>query len=121
MTDRLRTKQYGIRRAFALLFGLVIAEIANHTVGESDMFLHAIDDYIDIVAAVIALAVILLWWKRDSLPELKKTNNVLTALAVVVILATIFAITQESSDPEDFGNEIPTLIYGIFLLINRFI
>ena len=45
----------------------------------------------------------------------------MAVLAVLLILVTIFAITQEYNDPEDFGNEIPTLFFGIFMLINRFI
>lgn len=95
--------------------------ISNTAFSENDEFLHVIDDYVDIVLAIVAIILILVYWKKTSTKQLKMLNNMLAVLAVLLILITIFAFTQEIDDPEDFGNEIPTLFFGIFMLINRFI
>lgn len=115
------SKWLGRTRVFAFFWTFALVAIANTVAEERDIFLHVVDDYTDITLALIAIVVIALWWKKKTPAELKRTNNVLTALAVILILATIFAITQEIGDPADFGNEIPTLLFGIFMLINRFV
>ncbi len=120
-SDSATIKELGRRRVFAFFWGFVLVAISNTILEENDIFLHVVDDYADIVLAVIAIVVLAVWWKRNSMPELRRTNTILTVLAVGLILATIFAISQEYNDPADFGNEIPTLFFGIFMLINRFI
>ncbi len=75
----------------------------------------------DITLAVIAIIVLVVWWKRQSLSDLKRVNNIVTVLAVLLILATVFAFTHEIGDTEDLANDIPTLFFGIFMLINRFV
>lgn len=102
-------------------YALLLVAISDTAISESDTFLRAIDDYVAIILAVVALAVLFGWWKRQSLSDLRRGSNIVTVLAVLVLLATIFAITQEIGDPKDFGNEIPSVIFSIFLLINRFI
>jgi hypothetical protein len=119
--DQSLTKELGRRRVSIFFWALLFIAIANVVNEENDLVLHVADDYADLALAVVALGIIALWRKRKSLKDLKKLNNVLAVLAVIVILATIFAITQEYTDPTDFGNEIPTLLFGIFLLINRFV
>ncbi len=122
-------KQLGRARVFAFFWAFVIIAIGNVINEENDIFLHVVDDYTDIILAVIAIAVMLYWWRMNKSPQgLKMVNNVLTILAVGIALATIFAMTQEfcpagstTCDPSDFGNEIPTLFFSIFMLINRFV
>jgi peptidoglycan/LPS O-acetylase OafA/YrhL len=121
MPDKSRVKQLGRRRVFAFFWALLLIAIANTVNEEGDIFLHVVDDYADIILAVVALIVLVAWWKKSSIPDLKRVNNIMAVLAVLVIIATIYAITQEYTDPADFGNEIPTLLFGIFLLINRFV
>lgn len=119
--DSATIKQLGRRRVFGFFWVFVLFAIANTVTEENDIFLHVVDDYTDIVLAVVAIVVLLVWWKKASLPNLKRVNNILTVLAVLLILATIFAITQEMGDPTDFGNEIPTLFFGAFMIANRFL
>jgi heme A synthase len=108
-------------RVYAFFWTFVLVAIANVITEENDVFLHVVDDYTDITLAVVAIIIIAMWWKKRSPAELKRTNNVLAVLSVLLILATLFAITQEIGDPADFGNEIPTLLFGFWLLINRFV
>lgn len=120
MPDGATIKELGRRRVFAFFWVFVLVAIANTAIGESDKFLHVVDDYTDITLAIIAIVVLAMWWKRKSFKDLRRSNNILTVLSVILVLATIFAITQEMGDPEDFGNEIPTLLFAIFLIVNRF-
>ncbi len=130
VADKVWVKSLGRRRVFAFFWVFALVAISNTVVEENDIFLHVVDDYADIIFAVVAIIVLALWWKKDSMSQLKMTNNIMAVLAVALILATIFAITQElcpagstivTCDPADFGNEIPTLFFGIFMLINRFV
>ena len=114
-------KEHGRRRVFVFFWGFVIVAISGVITEEMDMTLHVADDYVDIIAAVIVLALYLMWRNKTALADLKKANNIATVFAVVLVLATIFAITQEIGDPTDFGNEIPTLFFGVFMLVNRFL
>ncbi len=121
MPDSATIRELGRRRVFAFFWVFVLVAIANTINEENDIFLHVIDDYADIALAIIAIVVLVMWWKRSSMKNLRMTNNTLTVLAVGLIIATVFAITQEMGDPTDFGNEIPTLFFGIFMLLNRFL
>lgn len=120
MPDKDTIRELGRRRVFAFFWVFTLFAIGNAVNEENDIFLHVADDYTDIILAVVAIVVLVLWWKRSSMKDLRMTNNILTVLAVLLIAATIFAITQEMGDPADFGNEIPTLFFGIFMIANRF-
>jgi hypothetical protein len=113
-------RQVGRSRVFMFFWAFAVVAIGNVIGEENDMLLHVIDDYVDIVLAVIAIVVLVRVWKKGT-AALKRANDVSAVLAVMLIAMTIFAITQEIGDPADFGNEIPTLLFGIFMLINRFV
>ncbi len=120
-TDKSLTRWLGRNRVFAFFWTFALIAILSTVQEENDIFLHVVDDYADIVIIVVAIALLAMWWKKKSPQQLKMTGNVMAVLAVLLILATVYAITQEYTDPMDFGNEIPTLLFGIFLLINRFV
>ena len=120
-SDGSLTKWLGRNRVFAFFWTFALIALLNTVQEENDIFLHVVDDYADIAIIVVAIVLLAMWWKKKSPQQLKMTGNVMAVLAVLLIVATIFAITQEYNDPADFGNEIPTLLFGIFLLINRFV
>ena len=115
------TKQVGRIRVFVFFWVFALAALSNTITEERDIFFHVLDDYTDITLAIIAIIVLAILWRRKSLQSLRTANNIATVLAVLLIAATIFAITQEIHDPADFGNEIPTLFFGIFMIANRFV
>lgn len=119
--DGATIKELGRRRVFAFFWVFTLVAIANTINEENDILLHVVDDYTDIVLAVVAIVVLLLWWKRASFKNLRRGNNILTVLAVLLIVATLYAVTQEMGDPTDFGNEIPTIFFGVFMILNRFL
>ena len=115
------TRQVGRARVFAFFWVFALVAILNVVTEENDIFLHVIDDYVDIALAVVAIAILAMLWRKKSTQSLRTANNIAAVLAVLLIAMTLFAITQEIGDPTDFGNEIPTLFFGIFMLANRFL
>ena len=120
-SDKSVIKELGRRRVFIFFWGFVIVAIANVIGEESDMFIHVLDDYLDIILAVVAIAIIVAMWRKQTAPQLRRVNNIASILAVLLVLVTIYAISVEIGDPADFGNEIPTLLFGITMLVNRFV
>lgn len=121
MPDRATIKELGRRRVFAFFWVFVLVAISNTITEENDIFLHVVDDYADITLAIVAVIILVAMWKKQSIKDLRKVNNIFTILAVLLIAAALFAISQEIGDPADFGNEIPTLFFGVFMLANRFV
>ncbi|QQG49067.1 MAG: hypothetical protein HY247_01785 [archaeon] len=123
MPDKEWLKEIGRRRVsgfFWVFFGVAISQTLST---ESDEFSHVLDNYIGIALVVVAVAVLLLWWKKTSTKDLKMVNNIMAVLAVILIITaivTLAGMTGETTS-EDLGDDYPTLFFGIFLLINRFV
>jgi cytochrome bd-type quinol oxidase subunit 2 len=109
------------RRAFIVLF-IVLIEIVGAFIGlEGDMFAHALDDYALLAISIVALLVIGAMWKKQSLAGLRKQHNILLALLIVALVFQIYGFIAESNDPTDLGNEFPSLTILVLMLINKFI
>lgn len=113
-------RELGVRRAslYVSIFGVVVLGLV--TLGESDKPLHLIDDLVLVAVAVVAIVLIGLGWKRQTLSELHRLNKVLTGLFAVAFVGQVFGIFVEFNDPKDFGNDIPSLILVVLVLANRF-
>jgi hypothetical protein len=114
-------KQLNRRHTYGFFFALFAVTFVEVIGSESDQFLHMLDDIIIVSASAIAIVVIVVMWKKHSLPQLKMTNNVLFALAIVFTLSAVFAVMVESGDPTDLGDDIPKLFISVALLLNRFV
>lgn len=121
MPDKDWLKQMGRRRVFGFFWVFFVLAIAQTLSEESDQFFHVLDNYVDIALAAVAIIALLVWWKKTSTKDLKMLNNLLTVLAVLLVLATLFAFSQEIGDSQDLADDIPTLFFGVFMLINRFV
>ncbi len=109
------------RRAFIVLF-IVLIEIVGAFIGlEGDMLAHALDDYAILAISVVALVVIGAMWKKQSLAGLRKQHNILLALLIVALVFQIYAFVAEANDPTDLGNEYPSLTILVLMVINKFI
>ena len=109
------------RRAFIVLF-IVLIEILGAFIGiENDMLAHSIDDYAILAISVIGLLVIVAMWKKQSLASLKKQHNILLALLIVAMAFQIYAFIAESNDPTDLGNEYPSLTILLLMIVNKFV
>jgi hypothetical protein len=123
MPDKEWLKQLGRRRVFGFFWVFFVVAIFQTVFTEGDSFIHAVDEYIDIVLALIAIVLLLVWWKKTSTGDLKMSNNVQAVLAVILLilaLVTLAGLTGETT-PEDLGDDYPTLFFVIFMLINRFV
>ncbi|MDA4124124.1 MAG: hypothetical protein OK438_01545 [Thaumarchaeota archaeon] len=122
-SDKDWQKQAGRRRVFGffwIFFGVAIVQTLS---SEGDTFIHVVDNYIDIALVVVAVIVLLAWWKKSSTKDLQMVNNILSVLAVILLvlaIVTLAGLTGETT-AEDLADDIPTLLFGIFMLINRFV
>jgi len=109
------------RRAFIVLF-IVLIEIVGAFIGlEGDTLAHSLDDYAILVISIVALLVIGTMWKKQSFAALRKQHNILLVLLIVAIIFQIYGFIAESSDPTDLGNEFPSMTILVLMLINKFI
>ena len=109
------------RRAFIVLF-IVLIEIVGAFVNlEGDMLAHSLDDYAILVISIIGLLVITAMWKKQSLAGLKKQHNILLVLLIVALVFQIYGFIAESNDPTDLGNEYPSLTILLLMIVNKFI
>ena len=119
-TDRALTKELARRRVWVFFAILVAAAFSGQLGEESDIFLHALDEYVLVALAVVALVVLAVMWKKQALGELRKQHNILLVLFVIMLVFKLYAVSVEFGDPQDFGNEIPGLIILIIAVANRF-
>jgi hypothetical protein len=85
------------------------------------MLAHSLDDYAILAISIVALLVIGVLWKKQSLAALKKQHSILLVLLIVALVFQIYAFIAESNEPTDLGNEYPSLTILILMLINKFV
>ena len=119
--DKLVTRELSKRRVFAFVAIFLAVSLPEVAYLEGDQLLHALDDYAVVAVSVIVIALLAMWWKKQSLTELKKQHNIILILFAIALLFKLFAISQELNDPQDFGDEPPLIIFLIITIINRFI
>ena len=104
------------RRAFVFFFVPTALIFSIEALLERDQLTHYVDDVLDVAFALIALSYFAV--TRRTPEKVTVANRLGGAVAVAIVAATIFAVSQEINDPEDFGNEIPTLVLGSILIVN---
>ena len=109
------------RRAFIVLFIVLIEIVGAFVKLEGDMLAHSLDDYAILVISIIGLLVIAAMWKKQSLVGLKKQHNILLVLLIVALVFQIYGFIVESNDPSDLGNEYPSLTILLLMIVNKFI
>lgn len=115
------SKEIQRRRVYIMFFVLGILATISTLAEESDMLLHALDDYTVIAVGVVGVALVLMSRKDQTLASLTRYNRYLMILAVVGFLSVLFGITQEYSDPTDFANDPGQFSFLLALIINRFL
>ena len=109
------------RRAFIVLFVVLIEIVGAFVNLEGDMLAHSLDDYAILVISIIGLLVIAAMWKKQSLAGLKRQHNILLVLLIVALVFQIYAFIAESNDPTDLGNEYPSMTILLLMIVNKFI
>jgi len=113
-------RDLGRLRVFAFAAIFLVVGLAGQVNEESDMFLHALDEYALIGLSIVVILLVVAWRKKRTLSDLKMQLNIYEVLFLIMLIFKIFAFTQEIGDPTDFGNEPPLLILLILTLIQRF-
>ena len=119
--DKSFAREISRRRVFIFVSTFLVLAGVGIIMEESDMFLHAIDDYAMVALAIIALLGFAMWRSKLSLAELRKQNNIFAALFVVALIFKLYGTMTELSDASDFGDEIPLLIAFVLTIANRFV
>ena len=119
--DKSVVREISRRRVFIFVSVFLVLGGVGTILEESDMFLHAIDDYAMVALAIIALLGFVMWRNKLSLAELRRQNNILTALFVVALIFKVYGAMVEMGDASDFGDEIPLLIAFVLTIANRFV
>jgi hypothetical protein len=119
--DKSVVREHSRRRVFIFISVFLVLGGAGIILEESDIFLHAIDDYAMVALAIIALLGFGVWRNKLSLAELRKQNNVFTALFVLALIFKLYGTVAEIGDATDFGDEIPLLIAFVLTIANRFV
>ena len=114
-------RELGRRRVFLFVAVFLVLALAGVVQEESDMFLHALDEYAIIALSVVVIILIVLWRSKQSLVELKKQHNIIMAIFVVALVFKIYGLIVEANDPSDFGDEIPVFILLVLTIVNRFV
>lgn len=73
------------------------------------------------ILMVAIVAFIMISWKKEPLEQLRGQNKVILGLMVVAFVFTAYAVIQELNDPEDFRDELPSIILLVIMLVNRFV
>jgi hypothetical protein len=116
-----RVKELAKRRVFVLFSLFFFFALLGDMIIEGDMFSHALDEYVFIAIAAVVLIFIALNWKTTTVDELRKQHNYITGLFVIALIFQLYAFPAEIGDPADFGNEVPSLVGLIVILLNRVI
>jgi uncharacterized membrane protein len=117
---KLLMKELARRRLSLIFFGASFLATIFTISEEADLPLHSLDDYSIVTLSIVALVLVLVWRKKQSLPDLRKLNNILFVISVILLIFVIFAITQEINDVTDFADDPAQLILLLVLIINRF-
>ncbi|HZY69564.1 MAG TPA: hypothetical protein VFF67_01105 [Thermoplasmata archaeon] len=118
--ETMARRELGVRRVDLYIAIFFAAAITGVIMEESDNFLHLIDDIGLVSLSVVVIVLIAVWWKRQTLGELRRTNTTVAVVFIVALVIQLFGIAVEYNDPMDFGNDIPSLIGLILVIINRF-
>ncbi len=119
--DKSFAKQLGRRRVFAFFWVFALIATLGIISTEIDDSVAMLDEYAIIALAVIAFVVLAYWRRGQSPAQLARANNILTALAVGLLLTAILGMVLEYGDTADFADEGGKMIISVVLLINRFV
>jgi hypothetical protein len=114
-----QVKQISRRRFY--VFGFVIVAfgfISEIFVEYGVNATFAIDDAVTVVLSVAAIAYFAVTWKKgESL--MKRGNDLAFAFGIIILLVTVYALSIETGDSA--SDDPASIIFGVLLLVNRFI
>ncbi|MDA4112897.1 MAG: hypothetical protein OK474_02515 [Thaumarchaeota archaeon] len=114
-------REFSRRRVNMFFSAVILVAFLGVIFAESADVSDIIDDGGLVVLAIVAIVIIALRWKKNTPIQLKSTNNMIMAIAVVMIALTFFGLYNEIGDPSAFGDDIAQLIVTVTFLLNRFI
>ncbi len=110
------------RRAVAVFASFLTLVFGSTAVSEMDHPLYAVDDVALLLIGVVSLVLLLYVYRnRKTVADIKKSLNVFVVLFLVGLLIKAAFTGIEASDADALGDEIPSMIIIIFVLVSRFV
>jgi peptidoglycan/LPS O-acetylase OafA/YrhL len=109
------------RRAFLFLSALLAALMTNALATEGDMLVTAFDDVAILVLGLFEISVIALQWRKRPRPQLRRANDMMSIVGLWVVVFAISAFEVEAGFSEDLADEVPALLIGLAMVVNRLI
>ena len=110
------------KRAVAIFASFLTLVFGSTAVSEMDHPLYAVDDLALLLIGVASLDLLLYVYRnKKTVADLKKSLNIFLILFVEGLLVKVAFSGIEASDVDAFGDEIPSIIIIIFVLVSRFV
>ncbi len=110
------------KRAVAVFASFLTLVFGSTAVSEMDHPLYAVDDIALLLIGVVSLVLLLYVYRnRKTVADIKKSLNIFVILFVVGLLIKVAFTGIEASDADALGDEIPSMIIIIFVLVSRFV
>ncbi len=110
------------KRAVAIFASFLTLVFGSTAVSEMDHPLYAVDDVSLLLIGVVSLVLLLYVYRnRKTVADIKKSLNVFVVLFVVGLVIKAAFTGIEASDADALGDEIPSMIIIIFVLVSRFV
>jgi cation transport ATPase len=116
--QRAEIRQRGRRRAFMFVYVLTAVVFFIIIFSESGTFSHMLDDMADVAVAALSVVVFGVTWRSTTSQAIARANRIATLVAVLIILATVYAAAVEYGNAMDFGDDLPTMVLGVVALLN---
>lgn len=110
------------KRGVAIFSSFLLLVFGTTAASELDHPFYAIDDIALLVIGVVSLVLLLYVYRNPKgVDDIRKSLNIFTVLIVVGLLVKIIFAGIEAGDADAFGDEIPSIIIGLFILVSRFV
>lgn len=110
------------RRAVAIFASFLTLVFGSTAASEMDHPFYAVDDLALLLIGVVSLFLFLYVYRnRKTVADIKKSLNVFVVLFLIGLIIKVAFTGIEASDADALGDEVPSMIIIVFVLISRFV
>lgn len=110
------------KRGVAIFSSFLLLVFGTTAASELDHPLYAVDDIALLLIGIVSLVMLLYVYKNPKgVGDIKKSMNIFTVLIIIGLLVKIVWAGIEAGDADAFGDEIPSMIISLFILVSRFV
>lgn len=110
------------RRAVAIFASFLTLVFGSTAASEMDHPFYAVDDLALLLIGVVSLFLFLYVYRnRKTVADIKKSLNIFVVLFLIGLIIKVAFTGIEASDADALGDEVPSMIIIVFVLISRFV